>query len=556
MFRFWVGAGERVFFDIDRPGLSSLDSVLRVFNSAGSEIARNDDGAAPGETLGRESYLEHTFPTGGAYFLGVSAFPNDTYNAVSGAGDATGFFAGAFTIATGWAADPDDQISEASVNAVPGTKTGHRIESATDADLFRFSAVAGDRIAFDLDRPADSLNILDSVIRIFNAAGTELARNDDAITPDEPLSIESFLVFDVPTTGSYAIGVSAFGNTNYNPTTGAGDGAGGSTGAYTLTTTIIDPDDQISEARPISVGTPVSGSASRGSDVDMYRLTVTAGQRITFDIDRPAGGTLDSYLRIFNTAGTEIAANDDGPNPDEGATQEAYLVHQFATAGTFFVGVSAFSNTGYSPTAGTGDRNGSAGDYTLRLTPDTAFNIVVDFGTTTPTFTQRLAFQVAAARWSQVITGDLPGVGTIDDLLITARIEPIDGTGGIVGSANFTSLRTGSNLPFTGRMRFDSADVANQEASGSLFNLVLHEMGHVLGIGSLWNNLGLIRGAGTINPTYTGANAVREYNTLFGNTGNVPVENTGNPGTRDVHIRESVFQTELMTGFWAPAPTR
>jgi leishmanolysin len=29
----------------------------------------------------------------------------------------------------------------------------------------------------------------------------------------------------------------------------------------------------------------------------------------------------------------------------------------------------------------------------------------------------------------------------------------------------------------------------------------------------------------------------------------VPVENTGGPGTRDGHWRESVFRTELMTGF-------
>ncbi len=44
---------------------------------------------------------------------------------------------------------------------------------------------------------------------------------------------------------------------------------------------------------------------------------------------------------------------------------------------------------------------------------------------------------------------------------------------------------------------------------------MLHEMGHVLGIGTIWQARGLVSGAGTSNPLFTGANAVAAYNWRF-----------------------------------------
>ena len=44
--------------------------------------------------------------------------------------------------------------------------------------------------------------------------------------------------------------------------------------------------------------------------------------------------------------------------------------------------------------------------------------------------------------------------------------------------------RSGSQLPVRGIMEFDSADLAALEASGQFENVILHEMGHVLGCGT------------------------------------------------------------------------
>ena len=88
-------------------------------------------------------------------------------------------------------------------------------------------------------------------------------------------------------------------------------------------------------------------------------------------------------------------------------------------------------------------------------------------------------------------------------------------------------------IPAKGVMEFDTADLLQMEHEGTLLDVITHEMGHVLGIGSIWDRLGLLANAGTANPTFTGPNAIWEFNALLGATGSqqVPVENTGGPGT-------------------------
>ena len=174
---------------------------------------------------------------------------------------------------------------------------------------------------------------------------------------------------------------------------------------------------------------------------------------------------------------------------------------------------------------------------------------------------QKNAFKTAADRWTKVIVGDVPSVTVngevIDDLLIIAQGVPIDGPGRILGQAGPTHLRPanlGANafLPAKGLMSFDTADLAQMQADGTLLDVITHEMGHVIGIGTIWSSKGVLVGAGTANPTFKGTNAKKEYGILKG-TGpiNVPVENTGGAGTKDSHWRESVFKNELMSGFIA-----
>jgi leishmanolysin len=187
--------------------------------------------------------------------------------------------------------------------------------------------------------------------------------------------------------------------------------------------------------------------------------------------------------------------------------------------------------------------------------------------------TRQAAFDNAKARWQQVILGDLTDfngtnigntgancgnvdlTGTvIDDVLILFTLDSIDGPGKILGAAGPCFIRQSNSLTIVGIMRFDTADVAGLEANGSLNDVILHEMGHVLGYGTLWTNFNLLQGACTTAPTYSGLNAVNAFVSSNGGSGTtVPVENfaTGgcNNGTRDSHWEEDVFQSEVMTGF-------
>ncbi len=172
---------------------------------------------------------------------------------------------------------------------------------------------------------------------------------------------------------------------------------------------------------------------------------------------------------------------------------------------------------------------------------------------------QKAAFKKAADRWANVIVGDLPSVmvdgEVIDDVVIMAQGSAIDGPGKILGQAGPTHIRPqnagkAAFLPAKGVMAFDTADLKAMETKGTLNDVITHEMGHVIGIGTVWKLKGLLKGEGTANPTFSGKGASKEYGALTGvKTKPVPVENNGGPGTRDSHWREAVFHNELMTGF-------
>ena len=141
----------------------------------------------------------------------------------------------------------------------------------------------------------------------------------------------------------------------------------------------------------------------------------------------------------------------------------------------------------------------------------------------------------------------------VDDVVIYAMVRPIDGVGKILASAGPCVLRTQSRFPLIGIMRFDSDDIEALSANGRLPAIVLHEMLHVIGIGSLWYTRDMLFGVNTTNPRFVGPLAAVQCISSGGLTdcsdGRVPAENTGGSGTAEVHWRESVFDREVMTGF-------
>jgi hypothetical protein len=215
--------------------------------------------------------------------------------------------------------------------------------------------------------------------------------------------------------------------------------------------------------------------------------------------------------------------------------------------------------------------------------PASTFRIEVRYPNSQPTPTQKAAFDAAAARWTQLIlagappylvvpsdtdpSGSCPSLTgqTVDGIIIYADLKAIDGVNNVLGSTGVCIIRDVGFLPVEGLMTFDTADLPGLEANGTLNLVILHEMAHALGFGTVWvlNIPGLgtnafLNGFPGNDPTFNGPAARTAFfgaiaaGTTFTGTA-VPVEGaSAGPGTRYSHWRESTFSSELMTGFLGP----
>jgi hypothetical protein len=104
----------------------------------------------------------------------------------------------------------------------------------------------------------------------------------------------------------------------------------------------------------------------------------------------------------------------------------------------------------------------------------------------------------------------------------------------------------------------DVDDLQRLEAEGLLRPVVLHEMGHVLGFGVLWDDLlrweeGVDSCSDANEIYFVGNEASQAWQDDLLQAGNPPVENTGSAGTKCGHWLEEKFDRELMTG-WIDGP--
>lgn len=188
-----------------------------------------------------------------------------------------------------------------------------------------------------------------------------------------------------------------------------------------------------------------------------------------------------------------------------------------------------------------------------------------------PTPRQEQVFNDAAARWERIIIGDVPSFtgtlpsaflgfppavdGTIDDIVIEVALVPLDGPGNVLGQAGPNFVRLDDFLTITGFMLFDTADLDSLDALDLFEEVIVHEMGHVLGVGTLWNinapefefERNLLQGP-LSNPYFAGRKANVFWN-AEGGTGELPIESDFGPGTAFGHWDEATLNNELMTGF-------
>jgi hypothetical protein len=169
----------------------------------------------------------------------------------------------------------------------------------------------------------------------------------------------------------------------------------------------------------------------------------------------------------------------------------------------------------------------------------------------------------AVAAWENAITGDLPpyflpdelvgedafdGKG-VDDLAIAVEVTDIDGAGGTLAQAGpLTARMSGGDFTTStaGLIQIDQSDRSNSR----LETIVEHEIGHVLGIGTLWD--AATSGENSVAPVHEGSSTTSAYEALSGSDAflleGVPLQLFGGAGTSLAHWSEENFDNELMTG--------
>ena len=144
----------------------------------------------------------------------------------------------------------------------------------------------------------------------------------------------------------------------------------------------------------------------------------------------------------------------------------------------------------------------------------TAYKIDVRFFGPTMTALQQALFINAAHRLEGIVTGDV-----------------LDAQAGPCLYRNVAAAgQPAKYMPAAGVMQFDAADINTLAGSGSLQEVIMHEMLHVLGVGVLWEDRGQLSGKGTTDPRHTGALTRQGCVAVSGTVTcaiSVPVEATG-----------------------------
>ncbi len=192
-------------------------------------------------------------------------------------------------------------------------------------------------------------------------------------------------------------------------------------------------------------------------------------------------------------------------------------------------------------------------------TPDVDFEIDLIFPDDSLTSSQQDIVRAAANRWEEIIIGDLPNEGLIDDIAITVNAVSFNnnGVGGIIGRGFPTNLRKDSFIPYQSQILLDEADVLDREIHQNgpgtpgyiagydvptLYDTVLKEMGLALGFGRLFPEMGLIQDVNTADPRFIGPRAAVEYSRIF-ETAELTVPLQANFDNQ--RWNEAIFETRL-----------
>lgn len=405
--------------DTDTPFADDfVDSFLRVFDAAGNEIAASNNDLAvdatgrpaeftdprfPGlvfqDPVDRQFFFGHTsdsflavpVQSGATYYAGVSDAANQGYSPTQLGNRSDAGTGGAYDIFVDFVNnDINGSIPQAVTDVPlplidqPGTigsdsdpETGLALPvGERDVDFVRFRPDRDGLLQIDVDSVSgtDFFDPVDSVLIVFDEAGTILAENDDTD------SFDPFVQLPVRADTNYYVAITGYGNDSFDPFQLA-SGSPGDTGTYRITATLrasqdarLLADDSIDSGtlERVEIGSLVFGEIGVDGalqvgpdDIDLYRFTAPADLRVGIATVTNEEFSADTVLRVFDTAGNELAFNDDA-----NANTRGSAVSLDVTAGQeLVIGINGYSPQArdYDPVTGDGAAPGVPGVYALTV---------------------------------------------------------------------------------------------------------------------------------------------------------------------------------------------
>lgn len=153
------------------------DPYLRIYDADGQLVDQNDDGGD-----GYNSAMTFTAQETGTYFLSAGSYFNDS--------------SGLYRLVV--EETETAQVIETGAFAYGGLRNG------TDTDHYVVDFEAGDEVVIDLRGMDQPNGMEDTVLRVFDAYGTQVAYNNDRAT-----SLDSRIFFTADQAGSYTIEVAS-----------------------------------------------------------------------------------------------------------------------------------------------------------------------------------------------------------------------------------------------------------------------------------------------------------------------------------------------------------
>jgi subtilisin family serine protease len=177
------------------------------------------------------------------------------------------------------------------------------------------------------------------------------------------------------------VSVTGDGNSNFNWYSLA-SGSGGQTGTYALASSLISDtsaqakalnDNSIDDGTPETITTAAPASGDIGmdgglvvgdTDVDLYVFTPATTGPYDIRTGTSQEGSADTYLRLFDRGGNQLASNDNA----DSTTTASYIRADLTAGVTYYIGVSGTGNETYDPITGGGTTDSAtSGVYTLSV---------------------------------------------------------------------------------------------------------------------------------------------------------------------------------------------